>query len=96
MPEAWKATTCEMPVAGLAASGLRKADRQVCRRKGDWRAIEAMAKTLMSRKVRGEGPRQDATEMQTDRLEVEVVKLNCSGRNLGSPIGNAVITFRPP
>ena len=42
MEEAWKATTCDTLAAFLPTSGDRKAERQVCLRRGDWRAMEAI------------------------------------------------------
>lgn len=43
LAEAWKATICDTPAALRFTSGARIADKQDCRSRGDWRAIEAMA-----------------------------------------------------
>lgn len=64
--EAWKATTWDTPTAFLLTTGARKAERQDCLSRRDWRAIEAILK-----RPNTEGKLPDSKTRQT-RVDDEV------------------------
>lgn len=91
--EAWKATTCDTPAPFLVANGERKAERQDCRRREDWRAIEAIVRVLKCKTLGIFSATQRCTRQSNKMKSFKFVRMEPrkSNRECGHPIAAQLI-----